>query len=202
MSRLEFSIRCGRIIAQFHERDHRRGVAFPEVNWPAVVAAVLPQLNDLSAADRVEFIFRQMQTGRTVRLFDGSAAPLRQLRDKGCLLGIASNAQAYTLRELGEQLAAHDLSLEIFDPQLCLWSFQNGFSKPNPHVFQILTARLEQRGIAASEALVVGDRLDNDIQPAEKFGFQVWQLADQSSGESNGGNWQQFAEWMDSQITD
>ena len=35
-----------------------------------------------------------------------TAAALRWLKERRCLLGIASNAQAYTLRELQEALAA------------------------------------------------------------------------------------------------
>ena len=58
----------------------------------------------------------------------------------------------------------------MFDPELRFWSFENGFSKPDPHVFRILTARLEARGISPSETLMVGDRFDNDIEPARAHG--------------------------------
>jgi putative hydrolase of the HAD superfamily len=43
-----------------------------------------------------------------------------------------------------------------------------GFSKPDPAIFQWA---LNQAGCAASEALMVGDRPDNDIAPAKALGM-------------------------------
>ena len=66
---------------------------------------VIPDLTRLSARKLEDFIYRQMQIGRTLRLADGAAECLRQLNDHGILLGIASNSQAYTLRELEAALS-------------------------------------------------------------------------------------------------
>ena len=82
-----------------------------------------------------------------------------------------------------EALAAHGLGLDLFDRDLCFWSFEHGFSKPDPHVFQILTARLAARGIRPAETLMVGDRLDNDIEPAQAHGWQTWQLGPAADGD-------------------
>jgi FMN phosphatase YigB (HAD superfamily) len=115
-----------------------------------------------------------------------AAATLAWLRRQGIPLGIASNSQAYTLRELEEALAAHGLSLEAFSSDLCFWSFRQGFSKPDPHVFHSLTHRLAIRGIPPSGILMVGDRLDNDIQPARAFDWQTWQIAATGDGPDRG----------------
>ena len=64
----------------------------------------------------------------------------------------------------------------------------HGFSKPDPHVFRLLSARLQARGIAAGDTLMVGDRLDNDIAPARAQGWRTWQLGAASGGET-GGDW-------------
>ncbi len=188
LGRMEFSVRTNQIIAQQHAMARSRGIQWPELLWPSIVMEVLPSLSHLPAKKFDEFIFQQMQIGRTLRLADSAGECLRQLNERGKLMGISSNSQHYTLRELGEALHGAGLNLSIFDPHLCFWSFQNGFSKPDSHVFQILTARLEARGVRPGETLMVGDRLDNDIEPARTHGWQAWQLASigRADGESSG----------------
>jgi FMN phosphatase YigB (HAD superfamily) len=183
LSRTEFFVRTNQVIARRHAAARACGIQWPEIQWPSIVAEVLPDLAHLPARKFDEFIFLQMQIGRTLRLADHAGECLRQLHERGLVLGIASNSQDYTLRELGEALKGAGLTLSIFDAHLCVWSFQHGFSKPDPHIFQIITARLEGRGIGPGETLMVGDRLDNDIQPARAHGWQTWQLAPASQGD-------------------
>jgi FMN phosphatase YigB (HAD superfamily) len=178
-----FSPACEQIIAREHALARSRGIPFPEVCWPAVVAEVLPELDSLSPAGRADFLYQQAQLWHTVRMPREVPAIFRELRGGGLLLGIASNAQAYTLRELAEALAAHELGMDLFDRHLCFWSFEHGFSKPDPHVFQILTARLAARGISPRETLMVGDRLDNDIEPAKAHGLRTWQVGPAAQGD-------------------
>jgi putative hydrolase of the HAD superfamily len=97
-------------------------------------------------------------------------------------LGIASNAQAYTGPELDAGLAEASLTSAVFAPDLVLWSWQLGFSKPDPYFFQVLLARLAARGIAPGEALMVGDRADNDIAPARAAGLMTWHLQAKGDG--------------------
>ena len=111
----------------------------------------------------------------------GVADTMRLLVKMGTLMGIASNAQAYTLRELSRELAVAGLDMGIFDPHLCFWSFEHGFSKPDPHVFRNLSARLQTRGINPENILMVGDRLDNDIEPALAQGWSGWHLNSDSA---------------------
>lgn len=172
----ELTMRCREIVAQDHAAAKTAGVLFPEVVWPAVMERALPGLKLLAEPARGEFLFEHMQLLRELRLMPGAGEVLNRCADQGLLLGIASNAQRYTLRELQLGLAETGLTTEIFDPELCLWSWQLGFSKPNPHVFQILTARLAHRGIAPGEILMIGDRADNDIEPACAFGWQAFRI--------------------------
>lgn len=196
LSRMEFSRLSSQAIARCHAKAKARGIPWPEINWPGVVMEVIPALAQLPSRTRDEFILRQMQLGRTLRLAEHAADCLRQLNEDGVLLGIASNSQAYTLREVDEALSSAGLELSMFDPDLRFWSFENGFSKPDPHVFRILAARLEARGIKPAETLMVGDRLDNDIEPAQAQGFQTWLRSGVSSAASPSGNWCRLAEWL------
>jgi FMN phosphatase YigB (HAD superfamily) len=186
LTRLDFSVAASKVIARHHEAAHARGIPWPEVHWPSVVAEVIPEWSRLPRDSQEEFIFRQIQTGHTTHLTAETAATLRWLKERHCLLGIASNAQDYTLRELKEELATHGLALDLFEPELCFWSFEHGFSKPDPHVFQIVTARLAALGISPCETLMVGDRPDNDIEPARAHGWRTWQLAPQETGRDTG----------------
>ncbi len=199
LQRLEFSVACNRVIVRRHASGKEQGIAFPEVQWPTVVAEVLPELAALDAPAREEFLYRLIQTGHTTRLAADAAPTLRLLLERNCRLGIASNAQAYTWRELREALTGAGLDLAAFDPRLCFWSFEHGFSKPDPHVFRILSARLEAGGIAPAETLMVGDLLDNDITPARAHGWRVWHLRNEPA-EAVGGNWTRLRTWLDSAL--
>lgn len=186
MTRLNFSLACNRAIMLRHNAAHARGIPKPEIVWPSIVAEVLPGFAKLQPEAQSDFIYRQIQIGRSLALMPGMAATLRWLVDKRCVLGIASNAQAYTLVELENLLKGGGLHLGIFTPYLCIWSFQQGFSKPDPHIFQILRARLEARQLNPSETLVVGDRLDNDVAPAQAQGFHTWHLHPASPEKKSG----------------
>ncbi len=195
MSRLDFTVASRNVIHHRHKAARALGIPWPEVCWPSVVAEVLPGLSRLSRQDQEEFLYRQIQTGHTTHIALDTAAALCLMRERQYLIGIASNAQAYTLRELHENLAAHELDLNLFDQDLCFWSFENGFSKPDPHVFQLLTARLAARGVGPGETLMVGDRLDNDIAPARAHGWQTWRISSSPAPDATDeGHWNQLVD--------
>jgi putative hydrolase of the HAD superfamily len=185
----QFTTECEKVITREHAAARAIGIVNPEIYWPAIAGEVLPELKKLSHEARGEFLYQHAQLQRTVRLMEGAAEVLKRLMEKKISLGIVSNSQPYTLRELDAALATANLSRTIFKPELSFLSFENGFSKPNPHVFRLLTARLNAAGIVARETIVIGDRLDNDIEPARAAGFQTWHL--NGAGE-NSGNWNQF----------
>lgn len=172
-----FAAGCREAVARDHAAAKAAGVSFPEVYWPEVVREIVPEVASLDATGQAEFAYRQTGLWHTVRLYPPAADTLRELQQSGRLLGIASNAQPYTLRELDEALATAGLSATLFTPALTFWSFAHGFSKPDPHVFRLLTARLRALGVAPHETLMVGDRLDNDIEPARAHGWQTWHIA-------------------------
>lgn len=187
----EFRVATEAAVAREHAAARAVGIAFPEVDWAEIVRTAAPEVAALDAAGQAEFAFRHSALGHTVRAMAGAAPVLRRLRERGVALGIASNAQPYTLRELDEALTGTGAERAWFEPALCFWSFDHGYSKPDPHVFRMLTARLRARGIAPGETLMVGDRVDNDIAPARAQGWQTWWLGE-GDGRS-GGDWAQLA---------
>ena len=182
----QLAARCGDIISEDLREARERGILYPEVQWPAVMNRALPGLETLPHADLDAFLFDHAQLFRTLRMNPGCATVLRECRERGILLGIASNAQAYTLRELELALREAGLDASIFQSDITFWSFEHGFSKPNPHVFQILRARLQARGVSRSETLMIGDREDNDIAPARAAGWRTWLFPDPRNHGGNG----------------
>jgi FMN phosphatase YigB (HAD superfamily) len=188
----ELTKRCASIVREDHSEARGRGVDYPEVNWPSVMKRALPLLDSLAKAKLANFVFDHAQLSRTVELMPSCGSILRQCMQRGIPLGIASNAQVYTLRELQVALKTAHLDLGIFQADLTFWSFEHGFSKPDPYVFQILRARLLNRGINPSETLMVGDREDNDLLPAQAVGWRAWQFS-QASENANRGDWESLA---------
>jgi FMN phosphatase YigB (HAD superfamily) len=53
---------------------------------------------------------------------------------------------------------------------VCVASAEVGLEKPDPAIFDLA---LRHAGCAASEAVMIGDRLDNDIRPARLLGWKT-----------------------------
>jgi FMN phosphatase YigB (HAD superfamily) len=172
-----FGANCDIVIAREHAAARATGVDFPEVYWPDVVREVLPQTASLSAAQFDEFLYSQTCLWHTVRLAPDLPELLQALSQHDLLLGLVSNCQPYSLRELDAELSRVNLDRSLFLRELCFLSFEHGFSKPNPHAFRLLTIRLRALGITPAQTLMVGDRLDNDIAPAQAQGWQTWLLS-------------------------
>jgi len=165
------ALRCTEIVAEDHAAARKLGIRYPEVCWPSVMARALG-VGEVSE----DLICRHAALRHAVTLAPGAQEFLSACHERGLALGIASNAQPYTLHELSAALG--EPWERVFDPQLSFWSFQHGFSKPDPHVFRILAARLESRRISPDSVLMIGDRPDNDIAPAIAAGFQAWLLGE------------------------
>jgi len=166
----EFDAACRAVVARDHAERKRAGARWPEVDWRSVARRAAPGLAGLDEAALDAFLVFHARLQRRTGAMAGAQEFLTDLRHRGILTGIASNAQNYTLAEM----QGSGLWPQEFIPELCFWSFQHGFSKPDPQVFSLLTEKLETRGILPEETLMIGDRLDNDIAPARGAGWQTW----------------------------
>jgi len=84
---------------------------------------------------------------------------LRELQASGFRIGLAANQTA----QVEQILKALKLPVDVIGT-----SDGWGVSKPSPGFFDRV---IEEAGVAASSVLYVGDRLDNDIRPAQKAGI-------------------------------
>ena len=166
----DFEKRCREVVARDHAALLAEGVKWPEVEWRSVVRRAVPELGPLGEVELDALIWFHTRQQRRVSVMPGAQDFLGDLRRRGILTGIASNAQDYTLIEM----ATVDLGADDFESDLCFWSYQQGFSKPDPAVFAWLGGRLAARGILPEEVMMIGDRMDNDIEPARAAGWQTW----------------------------
>lgn len=90
---------------------------------------------------------------------------LRYLKNLGYRIGVIANQSLGT----AERLAKWNL-LQYID--VVAASAELGVAKPDPAIFQ---KAFEMAGCTAEEAVMVGDRLDNDMVPAKKLGMRtIW----------------------------
>jgi FMN phosphatase YigB (HAD superfamily) len=195
LSLAEFDGKCREAIGSRRALAQARGIQFPEVFWPDITRAVFPALASLSEDRLDDFLYEHAQLERTPRLMTGAGEALAESSRRGAILGLCSNCQPYTLRELAGALAQAGLSPGLFDAQLCFYSFRAGFGKPDPNAFGRLEHELAARQLAVAEVLFVGDSLDNDIHPAQSRGWPAWHLAAAPEGRL-GGDWFRLLEFV------
>ena len=98
--------------------------------------------------------------------YEDAVPVLAELKRRGINLGIIANQPHGTV----ERLEIWGM-IEFFD--IVASSAELGISKPDPSIFMWA---LEQANCAARSAVMVGDRLDNDIAPANRMGIHSVRL--------------------------
>lgn len=91
---------------------------------------------------------------------------LRALRQRGYTLGVIAN-QNYGTEERLKNWNMHPYFA------LIAASAELGIAKPDPAIF---TWALERAGCSPQNAVMVGDRMDNDIAPANRLGLHTVRL--------------------------
>ena len=98
------------------------------------------------------------------RPYPGSKPLLESLQGRFCL-GVIANQSVGTQRRLREWGLARYFEVVVS-------SAEEGMQKPDPRMFLLA---LERAGCAPEQAIMVGDRLDNDIVPAKQLGMKtIW----------------------------
>ena len=153
-------------------------VRYPEVEirdvWRDVLADLSVPAPDAGTVERlaVEYEMRTNPTWTMPRAAD----VLRDLKSRGFLLGIVSNAQFFT-PHLFEPLLGDTLKGFGFHPRVRAWSYKHRRAKPGrflyEHAAEQLTYALRGDAVAPDEVLYVGNDLLNDCTPAQAVGFRT-----------------------------
>lgn len=130
---------------------------------------VLAELGVTPPDLELEAVVRELELAclAEVRMVEGAAAALAELRDAGYMLGVVSSAGYPPFVEL----ALEELGLRAFFQEV-VTSAGEGLYKSNPEIFRRAVARL---GAVPSEAVHVGDHAVYDVQAANAAGLStVW----------------------------
>jgi len=106
------------------------------------------------------------------RPYPGTAEMLKSLVMRGYKLGIIANQWA----GVAERLKTFGLSDPI---TVCVGSAEAGVVKPDPRIFEMA---LRQAKCEPREAVMVGDRIDNDVRPAKALGWVTIHVRQGESG--------------------
>lgn len=109
-------------------------------------------------------------------LFPRTLTTLRELKQRGLGVGIHADGQCVTPVTLGRLLAEQGRFTalgELFDPALCIWSYETGLKKESPGSWQTLGRALADRGIEPASVLYVGNDPERDLAPARKREFRT-----------------------------
>lgn len=99
------------------------------------------------------------------RPYPQSEPVLKRLCERGYKIGVIAN------QSLGTQKRLDDWGLLRY-MSLVAASAEEGVAKPDPEIF---LRALSRAGCRAENAVMIGDRLDNDIEPAKKLGMKtIW----------------------------
>jgi putative hydrolase of the HAD superfamily len=164
----------GKTIALHHERRRAEGVAFPEVEIREVWAEALAESgHPVPSREELERIILEHECRvHPVWPMPGAIELLADLRARGLVIGIISNAQFYTLPVM-EGLFGAGLDDLGFHPDLRVFSFEEGEGKPSLRLFETLRERAAALGIAASEIFYLGNDWKKDVVPATAVGFRT-----------------------------
>lgn len=99
------------------------------------------------------------------RLYPETEDILRYLRDKGYLIGVIAN------QGLGTEKRLENWGIRKYFDSVTA-SAEEGVAKPDLEIFR---RALNKAGCSAGNSVMIGDRLDNDIAPANSLGMRaVW----------------------------
>jgi len=105
---------------------------------------------------------RAWEHAENFELYEDTLPVLGALREHGLKIGLVSN----TGRDLNAFIAHHKLDVDA-----AVSSGAHGKTKPHPAIF---LAALEQLGVAAEEAAMVGDSPEDDVDGAKALGMRAF----------------------------
>jgi len=152
-----------------HKLLKRKGVDFPEVEIDQIWMRVLEN-DDLETVRTFAIEFELI--ANPVYPMPHLERMLSVCRDSNVLMGIISNAQFYTPYLFNWFLDSNPENLG-FHPDLILYSYKFGYSKPSTFMFQVAADKLKNMDVPAHSAIYFGNDMLNDIYTAKKAGFKT-----------------------------
>ncbi len=168
-------------IQQYHDGIQRQqdearknGVNYPEIEIRKVWSILARELGSTktTTADCEAAAIRYECAVNPSWAMPGADKVVADLALRSVPVGILSNAQFYT-RTVVEAAFGSDWNSFGFDPGLCLFSFEEGQSKPSHALFEKMRGQVEAHGYTCKEVLYLGNDVRKDIKPACEVGFRT-----------------------------
>lgn len=163
------------LVYAYNEENERLWKASGPPDWvaphtPNLLHAALASTGLTVAEEEMPALVRLVDWGPVpgVSPFPDAADVLRALRDAGMRIGLLTNASSTaTMRD--RELEAYGL-LDLIDERMT--AGDAGHLKPHPRAFWAVLDRL---GVEPEEAVMVGDRLEDDVAGGQQVGMRtVW----------------------------
>lgn len=165
-------------IGEVHTARRALGVQHPEVDIVTVWHSLAEEFPELQRGGQDGHFPQARWLALRFELEANPVAPmpgarelLRELRERGILLGIVSNAQFYTplLFPL-----LFDGSPEELGFAFSVWSYREGEAKPSEKLYQNAAEWFAKAyNLEAGSLLMVGNDLRNDVAPAAAVGMKT-----------------------------
>jgi len=123
----------------------------------------LTQRQDPPARSIYESVWRRARERSVFELRPGIAQLLSDLHARGVLLGLAANQATAVLGQLDAAGIGHYFQHREV-------SGTHGYHKPDPRLF---LRACNDLGVDPTDCVMVGDRIDNDIAPAQRLGMRT-----------------------------
>lgn len=166
-----------------HRELRAEGHPFPDVDifkvWnemfeEAENKGLLKRNGTESLAD-VIFVFELLSN--KVFPMPGMKEILLALKEKNIPLGIVSNAQFYTPIIMNYFLSgafSNEQEIDLFDPDLCVYSFKELRAKPDVNLFNKINSTLANKyNLEPSDAIFVGNDMLKDVYTATNSGLRT-----------------------------
>ncbi len=171
-------------IIESHQHSKDQGIEFPEVYINRIWDDLLRKYFGKNDADltskqigyQVGYFYDHAL--QAMSLYPGIAECLISVKQAKLEQGIISNAQFYTplrlRRLLRLSLTNPNMELdELFDDSVVFFSFEMGFSKPNPLTFDKCLHALKSKNIKTHEVVFIGNDMRNDMMAASRAGCKT-----------------------------
>lgn len=170
-------------IKENQQEIKQKGHPFPDIDifkvWREMLgemqkAGLISLTGNESLTDTI-FVFELLSN--KVFPMPGMKEVLTELNKRGIPLGIVSNAQFYTPILMNFFLTGKftpEQEIELFDPELSVFSFKELRGKPDVSLFRKFIPTLKNKyNIEPSEAVFVGNDMLKDIYTAKKAGLKT-----------------------------
>lgn len=176
---LRFDQALHAIIHRHQETRRVEGVEYPEVDIRSVWADFINQLAaegqiNASASIDIDTLVIDYETRtNAIQPMPGLAELLAELRGRGLVLSIISNAQFYTPL-LFEAFLGKSIEALGFCPHCNVWSYRELEGKPSQELYRLAAKRLNaHHALSPEQCLYLGNDMRNDIWPAQALGFRT-----------------------------